>query len=224
MHVHTPFSDRMLPFAKTDSDSDSAPRRKRGRPVQDASESLRRALIEQSARLFREKGYGDTSVRDIAAAAGVQAGSWFYHFKSKQEILLAVMEHGLIEALAELERLEVDALPPREALRQLVHAHLQTLLAPNNDFIPVMLTEWRSLDPDSQSRIIDLKDRYEAIWTRVIDRLHRSGEWAQPTPVDRLLMFGALNWTAQWFQADAGLDIEALAEHAVSFMLRTPAT
>ena len=55
-----------------------APRRKRGRPAQDANEGLRRALIEQSARLFREKGYGNTTVRDIAAATGVHAGSWFY--------------------------------------------------------------------------------------------------------------------------------------------------
>jgi TetR/AcrR family transcriptional regulator, cholesterol catabolism regulator len=210
----------MLPLFKTESDN--APRKKRGRPVQQASESLRRALIEQSARLFREKGYGDTSVRDIAAAAGVQAGSWFYHFKSKQEILLAVMEHGLTEALARLEQLDVEALPPREALRQLVRAHLHTLLAPNSDFIPVMLTEWRSLDAASQGKIIDLKDRYEAIWARVLERLRRAGEWAQPTPVDRLFMFGALNWTAQWYQANAGLDIEALAEHAVSFILRTP--
>lgn len=199
-----------------------APRRKRGRPAQDANEGLRRALIEQSARLFREKGYGNTTVRDIAAATGVHAGSWFYYFKTKQDILQAVIEHGLTVALADIEAIDIDRLPPREAMRQLVRAHLYTLLAPNQDFIPVMLYEWRSLDAQAQERIIALKDRYEDIWTRVIDRLRASGEWAHPTPVDRLLMFGALNWTAQWYQAGAGISIDALADQAVLFILRTP--
>lgn len=199
-----------------------APRRKRGRPAQDANEGLRRALIEQSARLFREKGYGNTTVRDIAAATGVHAGSWFYYFKTKQDILQAVIEHGLTVALADIEAIDIDHLPPREAMRQLVRAHLYTILAPHQDFIPVMLYEWRSLDAQAQERIIALKDRYEDIWTRVIERLRASGEWAHPTPVDRLLMFGALNWTAQWYQAGAGISIDALADQAVLFILRTP--
>jgi len=199
------------------------PPRKRGRPAQDANEGLRRTLIEQSARLFREKGYGNTTVRDIAAAAGVHAGSWFYHFKTKQDILLAVVEHGLSVGLADLEAVDIDGLPPREAFRQLVRAHLYTLLAPNQDFIPVMLYEWRSLDHTAQERVIALKDRYEGLWTRVIERLQRSGEWLQPTAVDRLLMFGALNWSAQWYQTGAGLSIDELADQAVLFLLRTPA-
>ncbi|MNT12107.1 hypothetical protein D3C72_1470220 [compost metagenome] len=85
-----------------------------------------------------------------------------------------------------------------------------------------MLYEWRSLDQAAQERVIALKDRYEGLWTRVIERLQRSGEWLQPTPVDRLLMFGALNWAAQWYQAGAGLSIDELAEQAVLFLLRTP--
>lgn len=198
------------------------PPRKRGRPVQPADQSLRQALIERAAELFRHQGYGQTSVRDIAAAAGVQAGSWFYHFKTKQDILLAVVEHGLSVGLADLEAIDIDGLPPREAFRQLVRAHLYTLLAPNQDFIPVMLYEWRSLDQAAQERVIALKDRYEGLWTRVIERLQRSGEWLQPTPVDRLLMFGALNWTAQWYHAGAGLSIDELADKAVLFLLRTP--
>ncbi len=199
------------------------PPRKRGRPAQDANEGLRRTLIEQSARLFREKGYGNTTVRDIAAAAGVHAGSWFYHFKTKQDILLAVVEHGLSVGLADLEAVDIDGLPPREAFRQLVRAHLYTLLAPNQDFIPVMLYEWRSLDHEAQERVIALKDRYEGLWTGVIERLQRSGEWLQPTAVDRLMMFGALNWSAQWYQTGAGLSIDELADQAVLFLLRTPA-
>jgi len=197
-------------------------KRKRGRPVQDANEGLRQALLDQSAKLFREKGYGNTTVRDIAAATGIHAGSWFYHFKTKHDILAAVVELGLTRAIDDIEVIGVDQLPPREALLRLIHQHLHTLLGPDQDYIPVMLYEWRSLDADAKLRIVGLQDRYEAIWDKVIARLQQSGEWSMPTKLDRLLMFGALNWCAKWYKADAGDDLESLAKIALQFVLRTP--
>jgi AcrR family transcriptional regulator len=195
--------------------------RKRGRPIQSESDSLRKDIIAHSAALFRQQGYANTTVRDISAAVGIQPGSWFYHFKTKQDILLAVVEQGLAQSLAEVEAIAAQALAPRAAFKQLVQAHLHTLLAPDHDFIAVLLYEWRSLDQPNRARIIMLKDRHEAIWDQVIAALHRSGDWAMPTRFDRLLMFGALNWSAQWYKPGAGGGLEELAEHAVRFILRS---
>ncbi|WP_019143040.1 TetR/AcrR family transcriptional regulator [Noviherbaspirillum massiliense] len=185
-------------------------------------DSRRSELITKSARLFREKGYEKTTVRDIAAAAGMQAGSWFYHFKTKQDILVAVMEQGMTRSLQDIEAILARGLPPRETFRQLVRTHLQTLLAPNNDFIAVLLYEGRSLDEQARTRIVALTDRYEALWDGVIEALHSSGEWPSPTRFDRLFLFGTLNWTAQWFRSGAGTSIEDLAEQAIQFLLRAP--
>lgn len=196
--------------------------RKRGRPVQPADQSLRQALIERAAKLFRHQGYDGTSVRDIAAAAGVQAGSWFYHFKTKQEILHAVIRHGMTQALAEIEALDLAALSPRDALWQLVRTHLNTLLAPHHDFVPVMLYQWHVLSETERASIIGLKDRYEAIWDAALARLRASGEWAAPTQLDRLFLFGMLNWTVQWYRPDAGLGLDELTDQALQFLLRSP--
>jgi len=196
--------------------------RKRGRPLKTDDDSRRSDLIEKSARLFREKGYEKTTVRDIAAAAGMQAGSWFYYFKTKQEILAAIMEQGMARSLHDLEAIAAQSLAPREAFQQLVRVHLHTLLAPEHDFVSVLLYEWRSLDQPSRNRIVALTDRYEAIWDHVIRTLHQSGDWAAPTRLDRLFMFGALNWTAQWYKPGSGTTIDTLAEQAVQFILRTP--
>ncbi|SFV01487.1 TetR/AcrR family transcriptional regulator [Pseudoduganella namucuonensis] len=198
-----------------------APKR-RGRPAKSENDSLRGELIKKSAFLFRTQGYDNTTVRDIAAAAGIHSGSWFYHFKTKQDILAAVMEQGMTQSLADIEAIALHTLAPRDALRRLVEVHLQTLLAPNHDFIPVLLYEWRSLDPLSRARIIKLKDRYEAIWDGVLKALHASGEWAMPTRFDRLLMFGALNWTAQWYKPGGAIALRDLADSAVTFILRSP--
>ncbi|NVD73084.1 TetR/AcrR family transcriptional regulator [Duganella sp. BJB488] len=206
------------------SDALAAPApKKRGRPQKGEGGGLRAELLEKSALLFRTKGYDNTTVREIAAAAGIQAGSWFYHFKSKQDILTAIMEQGLARSLAEIEAIASQPLPPRDLLRQLVEAHLHTLLAPDHHFIAVLLYEWRSLDQPARDRIVALKDRYEAVWDEAIAALHRSGDWAMPSQFDRLLIFGALNWTVQWYKPGSGVDVKQLAQQAMLFILRTPA-
>lgn len=221
----TEYAPRMT-SKPTDNDTElpasaaSEPRR-RGRPAKSENDSLRGELIKRSAYLFRTQGYDNTTVRDIAAAAGIHSGSWFYHFKTKQEILAAVMEQGMTDSLASLEAIGLHTLAPRMAFQRLVEVHLHTMLAPNHDFIPVLLYEWRSLDQGSRARIIKLKDRYEAIWDEVIAALHQSGDWRMPTRLDRLFLFGALNWTAQWYKP-GGTSLEELAEQAVTFILRTP--
>ena len=179
-------------------------------------------LVRESARLFREKGYDATSVRDIAAATGLQSGSWVYHFKTKQDILAAVMEEGLQQALARIEAIARRELPPREHFRELLRTHLDTLLGPGQDFIPVLLYDWRALDTAGRERVIALQKRYEQVWDDVIRGLQRSGDWASPTRIDRLLMFGALNWIVQWYRPRGPLSVAQLVDDAEKFFLRTP--
>ncbi|MTV41384.1 TetR/AcrR family transcriptional regulator [Duganella radicis] len=197
--------------------------KKRGRPQKGEGGGLRAELIEKSAELFRTKGYDNTTVRDIAAATGIQAGSWFYHFKTKQDILAAIMEQGLLRALEEIEAVAAQPLSPSALLHRLVEVHLHALLAPDHHFIAVLLYEWRSLDQASRARLVALKDRYEAIWDEAIAALHQSGAWVTPSQFDRLLIFGALNWTVQWYKPGYGADVQQLAQQAMRFILRTPA-
>ena len=188
-----------------------------------ADDSGRRGqLLRESARLFREQGYDATSVRDIAAATGLQSGSWVYHFKTKQDILAAVMEEGLQQALARIEAIARRELPPRRHFRELLRTHMDTLLGPGQDFIPVLLYDWRALDAAGRKRVIALQKRYEQVWDDVIRRLQQSGEWASPTRVDRLLLFGALNWIAQWYRPGGPLSVAQLVDDAEKFLLRTP--
>jgi AcrR family transcriptional regulator len=196
--------------------------RPRGRPraSPDDEAGRRRQLLRASARLFREKGYDGTSVRDIAQATGLQSGSWVYHFPTKQDILVAVMEEGLNDALARIEAIARRELPPRRKFAALVRAHLDTILAPGQDFIPVVLYEWRSLDPAALPRVTAPLRRYEAIWKKVIGELQRRDEWPGRTRIDALLLFGALNWMARWYDPEGELTVDQLAKEAVRFFLR----
>jgi AcrR family transcriptional regulator len=196
----------------------NAVKRSRGARAED---DRRSELISISARLFREKGYEKTTVRDISSAAGIHSGSWFYYFKTKHDILVAVIEEGMRQALSLMEEIAADASAPREKFRKLVNAHLRIVLLPDQHFIQLLLYEWRSLGRAEKKRVVAIKDRYEAVWDKVIDDLRKSGDWSMPTHIDRLFLFGALNWTAQWYRPQEKLSIDQLAERAITFCLRT---
>jgi AcrR family transcriptional regulator len=180
----------------------------------------REKLLRVCARLFREKGFDGTTIRDISAAAGMHSGSPFYHFPTKQEMLVAVMEEGLAEGLRRSEAVVARPLPAAEKFKRLIRTHLDTILEQGNDFIPVLLYDWRSLTPANRRRIIALKDRYDALWQRVIDELAREGRIAADAHLARLLVLGAVNWSATWFRARGRASLDEVADEAARLFLR----
>lgn len=185
-----------------------------------AEETNRRAeLIRAAGRLFRAQGFEATTIRDIAAAVGMRSGSPFYHFKSKQEILKTVVLEGMHAALAAIEAVTARQLGPRETFHALIRAHLDTILVSGGDFAPVLLHEWRALSPESRAEIVATKDRYERIWQKTLQDLKRAGLIRDDSSLARLLIFGSINWTAQWYRADGRLSIDKLARQTADFFL-----
>lgn len=200
--------------------------RPRGRPRKTAQErddgNRRQALISAAARLFRDKGFAATSTRDIAAAVGMHSGSPFYHFRSKDALLYAVMEAGMHAALGR-QTAALQAVPEltaKQQLRRLIRAHFETLLGPGNDFIPVMLFESRTLQPAQRAALGELQGAYEAAWMPVLQVLHAAGQLRAPVPLARLLILGALNWSVQWFDASGPATLDELTEAALLLFLK----
>jgi AcrR family transcriptional regulator len=203
-------------------------KRPRGRPRKTIDErdggNRRVTLLAAAASLFRRKGFAATTTRDIAAAAGMQSGSPFYHFKSKDALLYAVMEEGMRTALSR-QRAAVQAPglasgSAQTQLRQLVQVHFDVLLGPGNDFVPVMLYESRSLQARQRKQVAQLISEYESLWMPVLDALHASGQMRAPVGLARLLILGALNWSVQWFDARKGASVQDLTDAAMALFLK----
>lgn len=227
--------------------AERAAKRPRGRPRKTPEDrddgNRRRQLLSSAAKLFRRKGFGATSTRDIAAAVGMQSGSPFYHFESKGALLYAVMEEGMRSAIARQRRAislharrqarvqpqaEVQPrgqTPPDMAglLRILIRNHFDVLLGPGSDFIPVMLYEARSITPRQRSALAQLQSEYEAPWNPVLQALHAGGRLRSDVKLARLLMFGALNWSVQWYDRRKGATLDELTDAALVLFLASPA-
>jgi AcrR family transcriptional regulator len=203
-------------------------KRPRGRPRKTDNErddgNRRQALLAAAAHLFRQKGFAATTTRDIAAAAGMQSGSPFYHFKSKGDLLHAVIEEGMRTTLVRQRALvQTDGYAqktPAQQLEMLMRVHFEVLLGPGNDFVPVMLYESRSLKARQHKQLAALIADYEALWLPVLDALVAQGRLRGPVKLVRLLILGALNWSVQWFNPKKEASIEELTQVAVSMFLK----
>ncbi|MFS2035136.1 TetR/AcrR family transcriptional regulator [Polaromonas sp. CT11-55] len=208
----------------------AAEKRPRGRPRKTLDErddgNRRLELITAAARLFRQKGFDATSTRDIAAAVGMHSGSPFYHFKSKGALLHAVMEEGMRSAIQRQATALQPAKPVPDAtaqLRLLIRNHFDVLLGPGSDFIPVMLYESRSITARQRALLAKLQSDYEAVWEPVLEALAKAGQLKGPVKLARLLMFGALNWSVQWFDAKKSATLDDLTDAAMALFIHVPA-
>ncbi|HEY9239893.1 MAG TPA: TetR/AcrR family transcriptional regulator [Burkholderiaceae bacterium] len=192
-------------------------------PAPEGPDNRRADLVRAAARLFREKGFDGTTIRDIAHAVGMRSGSPFYHFANKHELLMAVMEEGLRLGLDRTTEAVDPTLAAPERFRQLVRTHYGILHDTGSDFIPVMLYDWRSLPAQYKRRIIELKDRYDAIWQRTLDELHEQGLLRADAKLARLMILGAMNFSATWYRnkprSAARVDLDELAAQTVALVL-----
>jgi TetR/AcrR family transcriptional regulator, cholesterol catabolism regulator len=200
-------------------------KRPRGRPRKTPDErddgNRRLALISAAAKLFRNRGFHVTTTRDIAAAVGMHSGSPFYHFKTKEALLHAVMDEGMQSALARQAALPLRADQPEQALSLLIRNHFGVLLGARSDFIPVMLYEWRSLDARQRNAVKRQQASYEALWLPVLQALSKNGQLRGEVHLARLLIFGALNWSAQWYSARKASSLDDLTAAAMALFIHS---
>lgn len=181
--------------------------------------SRRSSLLSAAARLFREKGFEATTVRDIAGAVGMGSGSPFCHFRSKQHILGCIVQEGMAAALASVETLMAQHLSPAERFRSLMRLHISTLHHPDNDFVAVMLYEWRALSADNRQQLVVLMDRYESAWHECLYGLQQAGQLHGNLPLIRQMILGATNWSLRWFKPDGPLSTDELGEAVANLFL-----
>ncbi len=186
-----------------------------------AEEPNRRAdIVRAAGRLFAEKGYAATTIRDIAGAVDMRSGSPFYHFKTKHDMLRAVVLEGIAAIDEAVSRATAGGKSPRAAFEAMLRAHLDQLLgSAGRDFAATLLHESRHLDPEVLAEVTALKDRYETMWQKALKDLKRAGLIEEDDAVTRLFLMGALNWTVQWYRPDGPRSIEQIARRLAAFVL-----
>ena len=173
----------------------------------EATDTRERILLE-AARLLRHHGYAATTLREIADAAGVKAGSIYYHFESKEEILGEVLDKG-ITIVANAVRARIEALPAdaswRDRIAAGIEGHLWGMLH-YGDFTSANIRVYGQIPTSAKNRHKIVRRAYADYWDRLLASALASGELRQDTglAVIRLFVIGALNWTVEWYNPQGG--------------------
>ncbi|CAB3633369.1 hypothetical protein LMG26685_01206 [Achromobacter mucicolens] len=166
-----------------------------------AETQRRRELVLAAGRLFSKRGYERTTVRELAKAVGLQSGSLFHHFRSKEEILVAVMNNGIQEVIDLGEKALDCYAVPADRLAALFRVHMWSMLhGAGGDAMNALVYEWRSLSASSQASVKVLSDRYEAMWQSVVAGAVQAGLLRGDARVIKRCVLGAMNLTVQWYK------------------------
>ena len=170
-------------------------------------------VLSNAARLFREKGFERTSLKEIAEACNMLPGSLYYRYSTKEALLVELMRRGVGLVTAEVGSAYASSDDPVERLRLCINAHLRALLV-DSDAVYVLLFEWRALGPESREEIIELRDQYETLWSEILETMIEQG--VIPKGVNsrllRLIGLGALNWVATWFDPSGTHSLDAIGD------------
>jgi AcrR family transcriptional regulator len=163
----------------------------------------RRVILEAAAALFRQKGYAEVSLREIAQAANIKTGSLYYHFDGKESLVEAILTLGTQGALA-AARQAVEALgagaDPADKLHAAFAAHARFLLE-EQDFASANLKILPQVPPAVRERHVRQDRQLGEFVAGIIEEIAAAGRLAPgiDRTLLRMLCFGALNWSISWF-------------------------
>ncbi len=167
-------------------------------PLDSTKPDRRQDIVQQATLLFGARGYGRTSMRDIAAAVGMLPGSVYYHFASKEALLAAVYADGIDRSIAQVEAAVAAHIDPWDRLEAAATAHLCLLLA--DGALAAVVVDAPKQSAAARDELVWQRDRYEAVFHRLVAAVTlppgvRPGAY-------RLALLGALNWALTWYRPD----------------------
>ncbi|HXG52231.1 MAG TPA: TetR/AcrR family transcriptional regulator [candidate division Zixibacteria bacterium] len=171
-----------------------------------------RQILKVAARIFAEKGFHRTSVRDISRATRMSLAGLYYYFTTKEELLYLIQARCFETLLQRWESAAASSLDVRARIRIFAENHLSFFLH-NMHEMKVMAHEDESLTGEFQERVLVLKRRYVKVLMDLIAELQkRQGEKTLDLRVATFALFGMMNWIYTWYQPKRDLPFPQLIE------------
>ena len=187
------------------------------------ADRTRALILAAAARLFRDEGHDATTMRRIAAAAHLEAGSVYYHFDSKDTILDEVLRLGVQHVFDAVRQAQEEKLRAgagfRPVFAAMIGAHLGRSLR-ESDFSSANIRTYSRLPDTKRAPHRPLRRAYAALWDTLLESAQASGELAPGMRIGPLREFvlGAMNWTVEWYDARRH-PVEVLSERLARLLL-----
>jgi AcrR family transcriptional regulator len=175
-------------------------------------------ILRAAGKEFRVRGFAETGMRDIAAAAALSPANLYNYFAGKHEILYFCQDNSLDRMIAALDKARRMRTGAASKLRLVIASHLRCVLDEVEGSTAHLLTAL----PSRQLRyLLAKRDRYEEGLRNLIARGVRSGEFVPCDPaLAARAILGALNWSVQWFSPEGSLTAAEIADGFADYLIR----
>ncbi|MEO9110265.1 MAG: TetR/AcrR family transcriptional regulator [Jatrophihabitantaceae bacterium] len=190
-------------------------------PATAATSERRAQLLALAAHLFAERGLRETTVRQIADAAGILSGSLYHHFPSKEAMVDEILTGFLDDLFGAYQQVAGRTDDPRAALEAIIRASF-TAIEQHNDAVAIYQREARQLaEQPAFSYIHDRLAEFRALWHRVLADGIADGTFRADLDVDLAYRFlRDTVWVGVgWYRPGGALTIDVVAEQYLSIVL-----
>ena len=176
-------------------------------------------IIEKASRLFREKGFGAASMRDLAEHVGVEAASLYNHIQSKSEILQTICFKVANEFLTNLDAVESSPQPTLKKMEAIIRLHIRMMLD-RYEFVYISDHEWRHLPEPYLSNFLNQRRNYRKRLGDIIEEGIARGEIKPIDPYTAVLVIlSAISGIDSWQRSRKSTSAEALEANMVKFLI-----
>jgi len=177
-------------------------------------------ILRSAARIFADKSYHSTSMRDISRATNVSLAGLYHYCKSKEELLFLIQDNCFGRVLERLEERLVEVTDPVAKLRIFIENHL-SFFAANMAEMKVLSHEAESLQGELHAHVSGRKDKYTKLATRILREVHDQGDIKHPVnlTVATYALFGMMNWIYNWYDPKGKLKVHDLAQNLTQLFL-----
>jgi AcrR family transcriptional regulator len=167
------------------------------------SARTRSRILNAAAHILSVKGYAGTRLSDVAEYAELQAPAIYYYFPSRDDLIEEVMYAGIADMRTHLQGV-LDELPPEaspmDKILVAVEAHLRHELE-LSDYASASIRNAGQIPERLRTRQLKEEAAYGRIWRRLFDEARAEGQLRSDLDARhaQLLVLGALNWSAEWF-------------------------
>ncbi len=176
-------------------------------------------ILRAAGKEFRVRGFAETGMRDIAAAAALSPANLYNYFRGKHDILFFCQDNSLDRMIAALDKARRMRTSAAIKLRMVIVSHLRCVLDEVEGSAAHLLTT--ALPPRQQRDLVAKRDKYEEGVRNLIVAGMRSGEFAPCDPALAVrAILGGLNWSVQWFSPEGPLTAAEIAERFADYLIR----
>jgi AcrR family transcriptional regulator len=173
-------------------------------------------ILRSAARIFAEKSYHSTSMRDISRATNVSLAGLYHYCKSKEELLFLIQDNCFGRVLERLEQRLQDVEDPIAKLGIFIENHL-SFFAANMAEMKVLSHEAESLRGDLYTHVSTRKDNYTKLARKILSEVQQTGNSKEPIDltVATYALFGMMNWIYNWYDPQGKLKVSDLADNVM---------